>query len=190
MKRDGFRGGGGEVECIRMANVLMLLSQGGAGAGADEGGCFMQFCCRPSKPKPKPKSTSTSGRVFECKTCNRRFPSFQALGSNCASHKKRRLEAAGDPRVQDAPGKMKVHECFICGLEFSVGQALGGHMRRHRVTVAGTVVEGGLIVAGKKAKEHRREMLLDLNLPPLENDLKLGLGLENLAVQDKTIPTH
>ncbi|XBH56804.1 hypothetical protein VPH35_078542 [Triticum aestivum] len=35
-------------------------------------------------------------RVFECKTCNRRFPSFQALGEHQASHKKPRL-ADGEP---------------------------------------------------------------------------------------------
>lgn len=34
-----------------------------------------------------------AGRVFECKTCSRQFPTFQALGGHRASHKKPRLAA-------------------------------------------------------------------------------------------------
>ncbi|KAF4373479.1 hypothetical protein F8388_025173 [Cannabis sativa] len=30
----------------------------------------------------------SGGHVFECKTCNKRFSSFQALGGHRASHKK------------------------------------------------------------------------------------------------------
>lgn len=84
-------------------------------------------------------SSSSSNRVFECKTCNRQFPSFQALGGHRASHKKPRLnnmaENNGDNNMDGqllSPQKPKTHECSICGLEFAIGQALGGHMRRHR----------------------------------------------------------
>ncbi|KAG5515369.1 hypothetical protein RHGRI_036421 [Rhododendron griersonianum] len=96
----------GDVEALAMANSLMLLSRVGA----------------------------APGRVFACKTCNREFPSFQALGGHRASHKKPRLTAAdGDfLHSQSTPEKPKAHECSICGLEFAIGQALGGHMRRHR----------------------------------------------------------
>ncbi|KAI3470727.1 hypothetical protein Pfo_027390 [Paulownia fortunei] len=104
----------GEAEDITaMANSLMLLSTGGRGGGGD------------------------SIRVFTCKTCNRQFPSFQALGGHRASHKKPRL-VAGDHLLQpsSSPPKPKTHECSICGLEFAIGQALGGHMRKHRATIA------------------------------------------------------
>ncbi|KAK4431159.1 Zinc finger protein ZAT12 [Sesamum alatum] len=109
------REGSADAEDVTtMANCLMLLSGGGTAAA---GGEF--------------------SRVFECKTCNKQFPSFQALGGHRASHKKPRL-AGGDHDLHQAsmsPPKPKTHECSICGLEFAVGQALGGHMRRHRAAL-------------------------------------------------------
>ncbi|KAL0401352.1 UNVERIFIED_CONTAM: Zinc finger protein ZAT8 [Sesamum latifolium] len=107
------REGSADAEDVSsMATCLMLLS-GGRTAAAAGGGEFT--------------------RVFECKTCNRQFPSFQALGGHRASHKKPRM-AGGDRLLQapSSPPKPKTHECSICGLEFAIGQALGGHMRRHR----------------------------------------------------------
>ncbi|KAG1365737.1 zinc finger protein ZAT11 [Cocos nucifera] len=104
---------------------------------------------------------ASPGRVFECKTCNRQFPSFQALGGHRASHKKPRVVADGQP--QGGLAKPRVHECSICGLEFAIGQALGGHMRRHRPLARG---------AGHGRMEEKDEIgrmvTLDLNLPPSE----------------------
>ncbi|MCL7042584.1 hypothetical protein MKW94_008148 [Papaver nudicaule] len=84
-----------------------------------------------------PQPTSTASRVYECKTCNRQFPSFQALGGHRASHKKPRLmdQISVDNHSAEA-AKPKIHECSICGLQFAIGQALGGHMRRHRAAMA------------------------------------------------------
>ncbi|XP_065043473.1 zinc finger protein ZAT12-like [Musa acuminata AAA Group] len=109
MKRLVAEQAGGEMESIKnMARALMLRSHGDADVS----------------------SGSPPARVFECKTCSRQFPSFQALGGHRASHKKPKL--AEDGRGHGEAAKPRVHECAICGLEFAIGQALGGHMRRHR----------------------------------------------------------
>ncbi|KAG6734721.1 hypothetical protein I3843_01G274400 [Carya illinoinensis] len=111
-----------EIDHMTMANCLMLLSRGGEmDAFAD----------------------NFPSRVFECKTCNRKFQSFQALGGHRASHKKPRLMMGGadggnldqSQSHGSSPTKPKTHECSICGLEFAIGQALGGHMRRHRTAL-------------------------------------------------------
>ncbi|KAG6530955.1 zinc finger protein ZAT7-like [Zingiber officinale] len=159
MKRSSYRfGGEAGIDSIDMAGILMLLSRGGGGEGG----------------------AGDESRVFECKTCSRRFPSYQALGGHRASHKKPRLVAAGDEAE-----KPRSHECTVCGLEFAVGQALGGHMRRHRVPSSSLFERGAEAAAVER--EGMRGVVLDLNLPaPLENsvvDLKLGLGLTTNLVE-------
>ncbi|CAI9773117.1 unnamed protein product [Fraxinus pennsylvanica] len=149
-----------------MAISLMLLSNGG-------GGAFDSTV------------DSSAARVFECKTCNRQFPSFQALGGHRASHKKPRLmgeQHSGD--LRSSPAKPKTHECPVCGMEFAIGQALGGHMRRHRTAAA--VNENNqqpplptLSLSPPhphpivKRSNSRRVLCLDLNLTPSENKFLL-----------------
>lgn len=150
-----------DTTITNMANCLIQLSRG---------------------PYSNESYDNTPGRVFECKTCNRQFPSFQALGGHRASHKKPRLNNDGDLTkvTKLVPMKPKSHECSICGLEFSVGQALGGHMRRHRATTTNEsqsfvpVDSSNSIV---KNVNGRRVFGLDLNLTPLENYLEFRLGM-------------
>lgn len=100
-----------------------------------------------------------SGGLYECKTCNRTFQSFQALGGHQTSHKKMKTkteelmpqkpvfkpsEQASNPippialhlGTSRTAQNVRAHECLICGSVFASGQALGGHMRCHRVTPA------------------------------------------------------
>ncbi|WOG95798.1 hypothetical protein DCAR_0415127 [Daucus carota subsp. sativus] len=151
-----------EQEAVAMANYLMILS----GIGKSD-----------NLPR---------GRVFECKTCNRQFTSFQALGGHCASHKRPKL-LAGD-LVKHVAVKPKTHECSICGVEFALGQALGGHMRRHRAemeshssstnasdaTGSHEMVVKEVPVLKKSNSSCKRVWGLDLNLMPYDNYLKLG----------------
>lgn len=107
--------------------------------------------------------------------------------------------------------KTKTHACSICGLEFGIGQALGGHMRRHRRTESSkannsngnmhnfmtttttsssnsgcsTIDNSTNTNSAKMSKgNNKRFLFLDLNLTPLENDLKLlkvGQSTPNLV---------
>ncbi|KAF3455162.1 hypothetical protein FNV43_RR05610 [Rhamnella rubrinervis] len=80
--------GGGEIyesteEEEDMANCLILLAQG--------------------DHAPRPPATHANNKVgffvYECKTCNRTFPSFQALGGHRASHKKPKSVMVDDKKA-------------------------------------------------------------------------------------------
>ncbi|CAA0829713.1 C2H2-type zinc finger family protein [Striga hermonthica] len=138
-----------------MANCLILLARG---------------------PTHEPPTVAASATAvsFQCKTCDKNFTSFQALGGHRASHKKlsvapRENKSNGSEitilslRVPTSPDEKKaarVHECSLCGTRFASGQALGGHMRRHRP----------LATRDNEAKRPRTVLSVDLNLPAMPED--------------------
>ncbi|XP_050214310.1 zinc finger protein ZAT11-like [Mercurialis annua] len=158
-----------EIENIDMAKCLMLLS----------------YSLGHNKLPTKQPTSMVNDHVFECKTCNKKFSSFQALGGHRASHKRSRLFVDGatassdiDLAVVATVKKPKMHECSICGVEFALGQALGGHMRRHR---AAAMAKNDHHIASKlpvlrRSNSSKRVYGLDLNLTPLENDLEYLFG--------------
>ncbi|XP_004497300.1 zinc finger protein ZAT7-like [Cicer arietinum] len=112
-----------------------------------------------------------------------------------------------DSIVATTTTKVKTHECSICGLEFAIGQALGGHMRRHRrkeqrannsnenmhtfMTNTSNSSSSGCSTIDNTNSENmkkgntKRFLFLDLNLTPLENDLKfLKIGQSTLNLVD------
>ncbi|KAM7255100.1 hypothetical protein ACFE04_020341 [Oxalis oulophora] len=126
----------------------------------------------------KSKSTFSNDDVFKCKTCNKKFSSFQALGGHRASHhKKTKLTDISVDGVVDLGFEVKrrkMHECSICGLGFSMGQALGGHMRKHRDMAAAASAEPRPVAQVlRRSNSVKRVVCLDLNLTPLENDMEV-----------------
>ncbi|XP_022744282.1 zinc finger protein ZAT5-like [Durio zibethinus] len=154
-----------------MANCLILLAQGQTG--------------KPSEPTSSSATTSKTGiYVHQCKTCNRCFPSFQALGGHRASHKKPKVHNEENNKglifvkedndqfnnmnttlslqithraVLCNSSKSKVHECSICGAEFSSGQALGGHMRRHRTLTNAAITATTTLSVGTRSSPESEE---------------------------------
>ncbi|KAF0926022.1 hypothetical protein E2562_020704 [Oryza meyeriana var. granulata] len=132
-----------------------------------------------SLSSPGPTSTPAGRRalaaegVFECKTCSKRFPSFQALGGHRTSHTRLQAKLLNDPAAAAAAAaerdRARVHECTVCGLEFSMGQALGGHMRRHRGEAATTTVMLADADSGGASVPQPAETMPDLNYPPLDD---------------------
>ncbi|KAK1642827.1 hypothetical protein QYE76_060632 [Lolium multiflorum] len=140
-----------EVDGAVIAQEVMLLL---AAQNAAAGGEPMHHHQRP--------------RAFECKTCNRQFSSFQALGGHRASHKRPRGGDQSTPARPPPPPRR--HGCAVCGVEFALGQALGGHMRRHRTAGADEEDDTARVpvIAERETGETRGLMLLgfDLNATP------------------------
>ncbi|KAG1347830.1 zinc finger protein ZAT1-like [Cocos nucifera] len=145
---------------------------------------------------------------FECRTCNKTFHSYQALGGHRASHKRMKgccgsensletvasVEQAAIEKVVDRgegvqaasglPKMAKSHECLLCGKVFASGQALGGHKRSHLVANSD---DRGDAASHQPIVFHQQPLempdLLDLNLPaPINgesNNTNVNAGLKS-----------
>jgi DNA-directed RNA polymerase subunit RPC12/RpoP len=121
--------------------------------------------------------------VYTCKTCNKTFTSFQALGGHRKVHKKpRKAHRKGHNNNTNTTSttttnnnnnnnKSNVYGCSICGSKFTSGQALGGHMNFHPAPVEATSLTPMALEPDKEDEEPPAEKTnvsldLDLNLPP------------------------
>ncbi|XP_061362301.1 zinc finger protein ZAT5-like [Gastrolobium bilobum] len=82
-----------------MANCLILLAQGQSRespkqAEEDSSMNYTKYSSRKFLEAATLGSSRAGYYVYECKTCNKTFPSFQALGGHRASHKKPKNMAA------------------------------------------------------------------------------------------------
>ncbi|MED6145452.1 hypothetical protein PIB30_025431 [Stylosanthes scabra] len=179
-----------------MKRVMMV--EEGNGGDLDMVNCLM-LLTKVGETKTNDHHHQLEGGGFKCKTCHRRFKSFQALGGHRASHKKLKQMMGADLSCQLPTSssssslssntmmmKNKMHSCPVCGLEFAIGQALGGHMRKHRNSINSN--GGGMVIHDDhgavtnstsdddgSTRTERFNLCLDLNLMPYENDIKLNL---------------
>nr|AAP74359.1 C2H2 type zinc finger transcription factor ZFP21 [Oryza sativa Japonica Group] len=71
--------------------------------------------------------------VFECKTCNKSFPSLQGLGGHRTSHTRLQAKLLSDPAAAAAErDRARIHECAACAGSSSPWG------RRSAATCAGT----------------------------------------------------
>ncbi|KAL9247700.1 hypothetical protein vseg_021105 [Gypsophila vaccaria] len=148
------RGGADELETFVMENCMMIFKTQAAAAAV----------AAAAQAATSGVSNNDIGRMYTCKTCGKKFHSFQALGGHRASHKKLKPVDTISADVS-FPVKPKTHACSICGVEFPIGQALGGHMRRHRAVVPAVSTEhdvensdGNNNIKTERADEKKRKI--------------------------------
>ncbi|KAG6525966.1 zinc finger protein ZAT11-like [Zingiber officinale] len=164
------------------ARCLILLAQGRASPPPPDSSEWKSFVAN--------AAAGGGGRRFpgeecayDCKTCGKSFPSFQALGGHRTSHTKNKdsppphgeakrvpakKEDVGQRTVCSSPKPLRVHECAICRMAFSSGQALGGHMRRHRPIPS--PADEAAPLPEVKNEVIKNAVVLDLNLPAPPED--------------------
>jgi len=128
-----------------------------------------------------------SVKMYHCKSCSKKFMSFQALGGHRASchNKSRILEGGFDEEhgVAASPPKERLHICPICDRVFTSGQALGGHKRTHTTPPATSVSHPAVspVRSSSVSTVKSEQQQLDLNMPaPLES-IDSPVALPSLA---------
>lgn len=205
-----------EEEEADMANCLILLAQGRTGGGGGGGGQeenlyhtqnhhlsenrhHQQVGGYNNSVAEKP--TRNGFESYECKTCNRFFHSFQALGGHRASHKKPKMK-----EITTACGFQEENNIFHnknVSLELRCGGNLNFHghgnnnkpnrsNKIHECSICGAEFTSGQALGGHMRRHRacinknnnnnnnvgdvhvksRNVLELDLNLPAPEEDLR------------------
>ncbi|KAK6935180.1 hypothetical protein RJ641_035335 [Dillenia turbinata] len=116
------------------------------------------------------------GGDFKCRTCNKVFGSYQALGGHRLGHKKKMTTKSHSTKNVGAGVNVvvahprKVYECPFCDKVFESGQAMGGHKRSH-FTTTNHSANNNVVSTNSSAAPKFKDHLIDLNLPaPIEDD--------------------
>ncbi|XP_010940535.1 zinc finger protein ZAT5 [Elaeis guineensis] len=191
-----------------MANCLILLAQGRSldtvpkpespreeGAGpASTNGVADKFT---SRSRLAEATTTTDGKagfyVYECKTCNKCFPSFQALGGHRASHKKPKLaipmtgneakKAVIDEDSLQVSMNSLISKSIMATTNTNSSSISNNKPRIHECSICGSEFSSGQALGGhmrrhrqvsiqepSEAKKQRNVLSLDLNLPAPSDD--------------------
>ncbi|GMG99445.1 hypothetical protein Nepgr_001285 [Nepenthes gracilis] len=210
-------------EEMDVANCLILLSHGQSHRPPEHRQAVEKTCGNKFNGRKFSEMGTGAGagkvgcNAYECKTCGKRFSSFQALGGHRASHKKSKVKEEEEKRraylqlsgngdsqrsstalalqsnhKSSSSDKPRVHRCSNCGAEFASGQALGGHMRRHR-GAAGRSLPALSLTTPIMTADHREdweEKRVVPSPPAKGNVISLNLDLNLPAPEDDHMESY
>ncbi|KAJ1388991.1 Zinc finger C2H2-type [Sesbania bispinosa] len=161
---------GADQEEEDMAKCLILLAQGKGGRDShnhqqqhkqqDETETENENHVDGNKIVPE-RANKIGLYIYECKTCNRTFPSFQALGGHRASHKKPKMMVITSQEEKKSPPSLPQASPLIMKSEFE--EAKQSHIKVINPPVSlelGCGINGGglsLIHGGNKSKSKIHE---------------------------------
>ncbi|KAK4432483.1 Zinc finger protein ZAT5 [Sesamum alatum] len=179
-----------------MANCLILLAK-----GRDQKQPSQAVASR-----MPPATATAAAEVYQCKTCNKSFPSFQALGGHRASHKKpikppimavdqEKKASSKDHKRESSPSDGDHHEDdstnTILSLQIPSSSPNKNKTRVHECSICGAEFASGQALGGHmrrhrplpptsnhgEPKRPRNLLSLDLNLPaPEDHDHKFSFA--------------
>ncbi|KAJ9699068.1 hypothetical protein PVL29_007918 [Vitis rotundifolia] len=113
--------------------------------------------------------------TYKCGTCNKAFPTYQALtmgnkhasSSHTAASEEEGLAVGTSKHAKQVV--QKAHTCRTCNKSFPTGQALGGHQTSHRQKPAqlATPKQEALILSAEEASQSAGPRVLDFDLNEL-----------------------
>lgn len=186
-----------------MANCLILLAQSGGDNSVKQETEEIKAEKFSSSRKFTETATTTAAAkagfyVYECKTCNRSFTSFQALGGHRASHKKpkamveeKKVVVPSNPEGQINEAERENVQFNKTGTSFSVHKSSQHNniikSKVHECSICGSEFSSGQALGGhmrrhrsipttnnniidRENEKPRNILQLDLNLPAPEDD--------------------
>jgi DNA-directed RNA polymerase subunit RPC12/RpoP len=150
----------GDVE-EDMANCLILLAQGGNHKQHSDDDDDKREKGSNGNKKITQIVTATAATtkaglyIYECKTCNRTFPSFQALGGHRASHKKPKIMVEEKKLPSSPPSSISSHDSQSVKLVVNRDEFEEAEKPRGGPTISFQMGNQGLKgINGNKAKIH------------------------------------